>query len=368
MAARVMVGLSGGVDSSVTALLLREAGREVATLFMKNWEEDDASGACPAEADAEDARQVAAQLGLKFHARNFAAEYWDGVFAHFLAELEAGRTPNPDVLCNREVKFKTFVEHAQDLGYDRIATGHYARHAVDAEGRHLLQRGLDPDKDQSYFLHALTPAQLAVAEFPLGTLRKAEVRAIAAEAGLRTATKRDSTGICFIGERNFPQFVRQYLKAAPGPIRRVDDGLVVGEHQGVMLHTLGQRGGLGIGGRRDSTGQPWFVVGKALDTATLWVAQGDHPALYSRRLCATGATWIAGEAPASTLRCTAKIRYRQDDQACRVEIDARADIVQVEFDVPQRAATPGQSVVFYAGETCLGGAIIDRTDACFGGL
>lgn len=368
MAARVMVGLSGGVDSSVTALLLRDAGRDVATLFMKNWEEDDASGVCPAEADAEDARQVAAQLGLKFHARNFAAEYWDGVFAHFLAELEAGRTPNPDVLCNREVKFKTFVEHAEDLGYAHIATGHYARHVVDVDGRHLLLRGVDPGKDQSYFLHALSPAQLAVAEFPLGGLHKTQVREIAARAGLRTASKRDSTGICFIGERNFPQFIRQYLKAVPGPIRRVDDGVVVGEHQGVMLHTLGQRGGLGIGGRRDSTGAPWFVVGKDLAGAILWVAQGDHPALYCRRLQATGASWIAGHAPGTVLRLSAKIRYRQDDQACTAVIDGTSGRVDVQFEQPQRAATPGQSIVFYDGEVCLGGAVIDRTDARFGGL
>lgn len=364
----VMVGLSGGVDSSVTALLLRDAGRQVATLFMKNWEEEDSSGVCPAEADADDARQVAAQLGLRFYARNFAAEYWDGVFAHFLTELAAGRTPNPDVLCNREVKFKTFVEHAHDLGFDRIATGHYARHQIDGDGRHLLLRGVDPGKDQSYFLHAITPQQLAVAEFPLGGMRKPEVRDIAARAGLRTAGKRDSTGICFIGERQFPQFVRRYLTPAPGPIRRADDGVVLGTHEGVMFHTLGQRGGLGIGGRRDSTGEPWFVVGKDLAAATLWVAQGDHPALYSRRLLATGPSWIAGAAPASDWRCTAKIRYRQEDQACTVTVDSGTGTLDVRFDQPQRAATPGQSIVFYDGDVCLGGAVIDRTDACFGGL
>lgn len=361
----VIVGLSGGVDSSVTALLLQRAGREVAGLFMKNWEEEDAGGVCPAEQDAEDARAVATLLGIPFHTRNFAAEYWDGVFEHFLSELAAGRTPNPDILCNREIKFRTFVEHAEDLGYERIATGHYAR-LRRIDGRVELLRGVDPGKDQSYFLHALDQAQLMRAEFPIGHLHKTEVRRLAAEAGLPTQAKRDSTGICFIGEKHFPEFVARYVKPAPGPIVSVD-GERLGEHQGLAFHTIGQRGGLGIGGRRGGSGEPWFVVAKSVADRTLYVVQGEHPALYGGRLRTAAVHWIAGSPPASEFTCTAKIRYRQADQACRVRM-LEGGAAEVRFDVPQRAITPGQSVVFYAGEVCLGGAVIEASDAFGGGL
>ncbi|GMU44345.1 MAG: tRNA 2-thiouridine(34) synthase MnmA [Xanthomonadales bacterium] len=362
---KVLVGLSGGVDSSVAALLLQGAGHEVGALFMKNWEEDDASGACPAEADAEDARRVARQLGIPFFGRNFAAEYWDGVFAVFLAELKAGRTPNPDILCNREVKFRTFVEHALDLGYERVATGHYAQ-LRRREGQIELLRGADPGKDQSYFLHALDQAQLAVAEFPVGHLHKSEVRHIATEARLPTHAKRDSTGICFIGERAFDSFVARYLAPKPGPMR-TPEGETIGEHRGLQFHTIGQRGGLGIGGRRGGSGEPWFVAAKSASDNTLWVVQGEHPALYGTRLRSEAIHWIAGTPPAAAFTCSARIRYRQQDQTCRVRVldGGSADVV---FDQRQRAITPGQSVVFYAGEVCLGGGIIAASDAFLGGL
>ena len=361
----VVAGMSGGVDSSVAALLLQRGGTPVAGLFMKNWEEDDRGGACPAEADAADAEAVCRVLGIEFHARNFAAEYWDHVFEHFLAEYRAGRTPNPDVLCNREIKFKTFLEHAQDLGAERIATGHYAR-IEDRDGRRHLLRACDADKDQSYFLHALGQEQLARTLFPLGGMRKPEVRALAREAGLPTHAKRDSTGICFIGERDFREFLGRYIPALPGPIE-TPDGTRLGEHAGVMFHTLGQRGGLGIGGLRERSGAPWYVVGKDLGRQALIVDQGqDSPHLRSSRLAATDATWIAGSPPGDSFRCTAKTRYRQPDQACEVLVHAGE--IAVVFDHPQRAVTPGQSVVLYSGDECLGGAVIAATDATYGGL
>ncbi len=362
---KVLVGLSGGVDSSVTALLLQRAGHTVGGLFMKNWEEDDADGVCPAESDANDARAIAALLGIPFYGRNFAAEYWDGVFEHFLAELKAGRTPNPDILCNREVKFRTFVEHARDLGYERIATGHYAR-LRRQDGQVELLRGVDTGKDQSYFLHALDQAQLGVAEFPVGHLWKREVRALAEEAQLPTFAKRDSTGICFIGERNFDPFIARYIAPNPGPMR-TPEGELLGEHRGLQFYTLGQRGGLNIGGRRGGSGEPWFVAAKSVADNTLIVVQGEHPALYGQRLRSETINWIAGTAPAAAFDCTAKIRYRQQDQACHVRLRSDGG-VDVEFAERQRAITPGQSIVFYAGEVCLGGGVIAASDALLGGL
>lgn len=356
MSARVLVGLSGGVDSSLTTWLLKQQGRDVGALFMKNWEEDD-SEACPAEADAEDARRVAAAVGVPFFARNFAAEYWDGVFEHFLAELRRGRTPNPDVLCNREVKFKTFVEQAQDLGYPKIATGHYAQ-VRERDGRFELLRGADPGKDQSYFLYALEQTQLAVAEFPIGHLRKSEVRALAAQANLPTAAKRDSTGICFVGERAFDPFIQRYLGSNPG-VMITPDGERVGEHRGLHFYTIGQRGGLGIGGRKGGSGEPWFVLDKRAADNTLIVAQGEHALLYARAARLETPHFIAGSAPAA-FRCTAKTRYRQPDQTCTVTLHSGG--AEVVFDTPQRALTPGQSVVFYQDEMCLGGAVLDVVD------
>ncbi|MCK9489684.1 MAG: tRNA 2-thiouridine(34) synthase MnmA [Xanthomonadales bacterium] len=367
----IIVGVSGGVDSSVAALQLVRSGRPVAGLFMKNWEEDD-NQACPAEADAADAQAVCDLLGITLHTRNFAAEYWDGVFEQFLLEHRAGRTPNPDVLCNREIKFTTFLEHARDLGAERIATGHYARLQRGPDGDWRLLRALDGNKDQSYFLHALNQDQLAASEFPLGDLTKPQVRQLAAEAGLATADKKDSTGICFIGERDFRGFLARYLPEATGTLRSID-GRVLGEHPGSHFFTLGQRQGLGIGGRADGNGQPWFVVGKDPADNIVWVDQGDSPLLYSQTLVAVDIHWIAGQAPAglqhngAALSCMAKVRYRQPDQSCTVQ--ALADgRWQVRFEQPQRAVTPGQSVVFYDGDICLGGGIIDRTDAAFGGL
>ncbi|MET0330732.1 MAG: tRNA 2-thiouridine(34) synthase MnmA [Dyella sp.] len=361
---KVMLGISGGVDSSVAALLLQQSGHEVQGLFMQNWEEDERSGPCTTDADRKDAVAVCGRLGLPFHARNFAAEYWDGVFEHFLAEYRAGRTPNPDVLCNREIKFKTFLDEARGLGAEKIATGHYAR--VDFhDGRYRLLRAVDQAKDQTYFLHALGQAQLAATLFPVGEIEKSRVRELAREAALPTHAKKDSTGICFIGERDFRSFLAQYIPAQPGPM--VDPaGHLIGQHQGVMYYTLGQRNGLGIGGRRDAGGEAWYVVGKDVPGNRLIVAQGgENQWLYSRCLLADAPHWVAGMAPGEVFQCTAKTRYRQADQACRVTLaDGR---VRVDFDQPQRAVTPGQSVVFYDGEVCLGGAVIASTDAPYGG-
>jgi len=364
----VMVGVSGGVDSSVAALLLARSGARVAGMFMKNWEEDDRDGTCLAEQDAADAEAVCTLLGIPFHARNFASEYWDGVFEHFLAEYRVGRTPNPDVLCNREIKFKTFLEHARDLGAEVVATGHYARIARTPEG-YQLRRGRDPGKDQSYFLHALGQAQLECTRFPVGELPKREVRELAREAGLPTHAKKDSTGICFIGERDFRGFLSRFVPARPGPIETLE-GRVVGEHAGAVYYTLGQREGLGIGGVRGAeSGQPWFVVGKDVPRNVLVVAQGHGCApLRSTRLQASAATFIAGRAPSTGFRCTAKVRYRQADQACTVAVDEERGGAFVQFDDAQWAVTPGQSIVFYDGERCLGGATIDATDAMYGGL
>ena len=361
---KVMLGISGGVDSSVAAVLLQQAGCEVEGLFMQNWEEDDRDGPCTTDADRKDAVAVCGRLGIPFHARNFATAYWDGVFEHFLAEYRAGRTPNPDVLCNREIKFKTFLDEARALGADKIATGHYAR--VDFhDGKYRLLRALDAAKDQTYFLHALGQQQLAATLFPLGEIEKSEVRRMAREASLPTHAKKDSTGICFIGERDFRSFLAQYIPAQPGPMR-TPAGETVGEHQGVMYYTLGQRNGLGIGGRHGASGEAWYVVGKDVASNILYVAQGgENDWLYSRRLLTELPHWVAGEPPAERFRCTAKTRYRQQDQTCTVIV--RDDSLEVIFDQPQRAVTPGQSVVFYDGDACLGGAVIERTDAQFGG-
>ncbi len=365
----IMVGVSGGVDSSVTALLLKQSGRDVAGLFMKNWEDDGRMGECQADRDRLDALKVCAALDIPFHSRNFSTEYWNGVFTHFLAEYAAGRTPNPDVLCNREIKFKTFLDHATDLGADKIATGHYARTDT-RDGRHRLLRGVDTNKDQSYFLHALGQAQLARTEFPVGELPKPEVRRLAREAALPTHAKKDSTGICFIGERDFREFLAQYLPAKPGEMR-APDGQRIGEHQGAMYYTLGQRNGLGIGGQRGASGEPWYVVGKDVPRNVLIVAQGNaNRWLGSHRLIASSLTWVADTPPGVEFHCTAKTRYRQADQECHVRLTGAGAQAQAEvrFMQEQRAVTPGQSVVFYRGEECLGGGVIDATDAAYGGL
>jgi tRNA-specific 2-thiouridylase len=355
-----MVGISGGVDSAVAALQLQREGAAIAGLFMQNWN-DDGSGDCRAEDDRRDAVAVCGRLGIAFHARNFADAYWREVFEHFLAEYRVGRTPNPDVLCNREIKFKTFLDEALALGAGRIATGHYAR-VEHRQGRWRLLRALDADKDQSYFLHAIGQAQLAAALFPLGELRKPQVRAIAREAGLPVHAKKDSTGICFVGERDFREFLGRYLPMRAGDIRSVD-GARVGQHAGVFFYTLGQREGLNIGGVRGRAAAPWFVVGKDVERNVLYVDQGhDSAYLQSRRLRAASASWTAGVAPATAFECTARTRYRQQDESCRVRVTDQGD-VEVEFDRPQRAVTPGQSVVFYRGDECLGGAVIDATDA-----
>lgn len=357
---RVIVGMSGGVDSSVSALLLLQQGYQVEGLFMKNWEEDDDTEYCTAKADLADAQAVCDKLGIHLHTANFAAEYWDGVFEHFLAEYQAGRTPNPDILCNREIKFKAFLDYALELGADYIATGHYVRREQ-RDGQTLLLKGLDPNKDQSYFLCAVNEACLERSLFPIGHLEKPKVRDIAAAAGLATSAKKDSTGICFIGERKFRDFLQQYLPAQPGSIETVD-GEVIGTHQGLMYHTYGQRQGLGIGGLRDHDENPWYVVGKDLERNVLVVAQGNnHPALFSRGLIAGQIAWINRQAPVLPLRCTAKIRYRQQDQHCEVTaVPGMDNTVQVLFDSAQRAVTPGQAIVFYEGDICRGGGIIEQ--------
>src|SRR5690606_2679594 len=357
---RTIIGLSGGVDSSVAALLLRDAGEPLAGLFMQNWA-DDGSGDCRAEDDRRDAVAVAGRLGLPIHFRDFSTEYWQEVFEHFLAEYAAGRTPNPDVLCNREVKFKHFLDAARELGAERIATGHYAR--IDRkDGRWRLLRARDAAKDQSYFLHQLGQEQLAATLFPLGDLDKAAVRARAREAGLPTAAKKDSTGICFIGERDFREFLGRYLPARPGEIR-TPDGQVLGEHPGVFYFTLGQRGGLQLGGVRGFPQAPWYVVGKDVAANVLYADQGgDSPWMMSTTTWTETEHWIAGAPPATAFECLAQTRYRQPPEPCRVAV-RDVGCLEVVFERPQRAVTPGQSLVLYDGEACLGGAVIEATDA-----
>ena len=354
VAGAVMVGMSGGVDSAVAALLLKEQGVEAAGLFMKNWEEDDGTEYCTAEADYADAAAVCERLGIPLHAANFAAEYWDDVFTAFLADYRAGRTPNPDVLCNREIKFKVFLDYAAALGFETIATGHYARRSADSEP-FRLRKAVDAAKDQTYFLQAVPRAQLARCLFPVGHLPKAEVRKLARQAGLPVADKKDSTGICFIGERRFRDFLARYVPREPGPI--VDaTGRRLGEHRGLAFYTLGQRQGLGVGGQPGGVERPWYVAAKDAAANTLVVTQ-DEGELGSRTLTATGLNWIA--APRQG-RCLAKTRYRQPDQPCTVELGADGEAT-VTFDAPQRAVTPGQYVAFYDGDECLGGGRIEAT-------
>lgn len=354
---RVILGISGGVDSSVAALLLKQQGYQVEGLFMKNWEEDDNEEYCSAAEDLADAKAVCDQLDIPLHSVNFSAEYWDRVFKYFLDEYGAGRTPNPDVLCNREIKFKAFLDYAIELGADYIATGHYA--GVDQiDGSFQLLRGEDRNKDQSYFLYTLGQKQLSRTLFPLTHLPKPEVRRLAEEANLTTKNKKDSTGICFIGERDFRDFLSRYLPARPGEMR-TPEGEYVAEHQGLMYYTLGQRKGLGIGGIKGKSEDPWFVVGKELEQNVLLVAQGhDHPLLFHTGLEASQLHWVTGSAPDLPLECSAKTRYRQSDAACVIE-PISDGCCQVKFKQPQWAVTPGQSVVFYQGEVCIGGGIIE---------
>lgn len=357
---RIVVGMSGGVDSSVTALLLKQQGYEVIGIFMKNWDDTDEFGHCTAEADAEDVRRVCEQLDIPYYTVNFEKEYYDKVFSYFLDEYKAGRTPNPDVMCNREIKFGEFLNKALDLGADYVATGHYAR-VIEEDGQYRLLRGVDSNKDQTYFLNALNQDQLSKAMFPIGHLPKPEVRRLAEEAGLYTAKKKDSTGVCFIGERDFKEFLSHYLPAQSGDMVDIVSGEVKGRHDGLMYYTLGQRQGLGIGG--SGTGEPWFVADKDLEKNILYVVQGDHPSLYSTGLTASGISWIAGEdaMPKDVFTCTAKFRYRQPDQEVTVTRLEDGN-VHVAFAKPQKAITPGQAVVFYQGDECLGGGTIESAD------
>ena len=355
----VVIAMSGGVDSSVAALFVKRAGLKCSALFMKNWNEPADDGRCNWEDDVIDALAVCERLDIPINTVDLAQTYWDTVFEDFLDQYSKGRTPNPDVLCNREIKFKAFLECAKSIGGNAIATGHYVASDVQQGYRRLL-KGADAAKDQSYFLYTLGQAQLAASIFPLGTAQKADVRRLARDAGLATHEKKDSTGICFIGEQRFREFLSRFVPAAPGPIVNLG-GQVVGEHHGAVYYTLGQRHGLGIGGVRGAGEMPWFVAAKNLESNELVVVQGhDHPALMSIGLAASGLSWVAGGEPATPFRCKAKTRYRQPDQECTVETVVQG-VAEISFDQPQRAVTPGQSVVFYDGGICLGGGIIDAT-------
>ena len=351
-AKKIIVGMSGGVDSSVAALLLKQQGYDVTGVFMKNWEEKGDDGVCTDTQDYQDMRDVCDAIGIPYYTVNFAKEYWDRVFSHFLSEYKKGRTPNPDVMCNSEIKFKAFLGFALKSGADFMATGHFAQ--LDrAESGVLLKKAADTNKDQTYFLSMLKNTQLERAMFPVGHLTKGAIRKIAEENGLPTASKKDSTGICFIGERNFKQFLMQYLPAQPGDMKTLD-GAVVGQHDGLMYYTLGQRRGLGLGG----AGESWFVIKKDIENNVLYVSRGEHELLFSGNLTAENPSWIAGAPPSNEFRAGAKIRYRQGDQPCTVRVDG--DSLTVDFDEPQRAVTPGQVIAFYdeGGSICLGGAVI----------
>jgi len=355
---RVVIGMSGGVDSSVAALLLKEQGYDVVGLFMKNWDDTDENGYCTATEDYKDVALVAEQIGIPYYSVNFEKEYWNRVFEYFLEEYRKGRTPNPDVMCNKEVKFKAFLDYAMDLGADYVAMGHYAQVTKDEEGNVHLLRGVDNNKDQTYFLNQLSQEQLQKSLFPLGHMEKSEVRAIAEKAGLATAKKKDSTGICFIGERNFNEFLSNYLPNRPGRMMTLD-GEDKGAHAGLMYYTIGQRQGLGIGGGGESN-DPWFVIGKDIETQTLYVGQGfHHPDLYSDYLEASDIHFTSDIPKAKEFTCTAKFRYRQKDTEVRVVLDETGTKATVYFAEPVRAITPGQAVVFYDGEECLGGGLID---------
>ncbi len=358
MSKTVFIGMSGGVDSSVAAKLLLDQGYHVEGLFMKNWEEDDNEEYCAAHEDLKDAQSVCDQLNIQLHSVNFATEYWDRVFESFLTEYKLGRTPNPDVMCNKEIKFKAFLDFAQDLGADYIATGHYARiHQVSDQFE--LLKGVDDNKDQSYFLYTLGQKELSHSLFPLGGMIKSDIRAIAASEGFTNAHKKDSTGICFIGERKFTDFLNRFIPASPGAIV-TSDNEIIGEHKGLMFHTIGQRQGLGIGGVKDASEEPWFVVDKDIENNRLIVAQGHgHRLLMHTELEASRVTWVSGSSPDLSLAYKAKVRYRQKEEPCQLKAIDHGTI-HVIFDRPQRAITPGQSIVFYQDDICLGGAIIDK--------
>ena len=351
---KIIVGLSGGVDSSVAAFLLLEKGYEVEALFMKNWDEDDEDEYCSASEDLADAQQVADQLGIKLHTVNFSHEYWEDVFEHFLSEHKKGRTPNPDVLCNQRIKFKAFLDYAKDLGAKKIATGHYARIAEE-NGKYLLKAGLDGNKDQSYFLHLLNQEQLSQSLFPLGEIDKQEVRKIAKNNNFLNADKKDSTGICFIGERPFSEFLTTFLPKEKGDIVDQND-VFIKHHDGLPFYTIGQRKGLEIGGGFSNSPEPWFVADKVLESNKIVVVQGDHALLYHNSLIADDIHWVDSP-PIESFSCSAKIRYRQASQICKVSLNDDQTI-KVDFIESQRAITPGQSVVFYDGDICLGGSVI----------
>ncbi|MGH1537248.1 MAG: tRNA 2-thiouridine(34) synthase MnmA [Gammaproteobacteria bacterium] len=358
MTNKIIVGMSGGVDSSVAAHLLVEQGFNVEGLFMKNWEEDDDEEYCSASIDLADAQKICEQIGIPLHTVNFSSEYWDRVFEYFLTEYKSGRTPNPDIICNKEIKFRAFLDHALTLEADYIATGHYANCIINNDEASLC-KALDKNKDQSYFLHTLDQQQLSRSLFPIGKLEKSEVRKIAKQKGFDTFDKKDSTGICFIGERKFRDFLKNYIPAKNGEIKTLDDK-VIGNHEGVMFYTIGQRQGLGIGGQRTHSEEPWYVTHKDIDTNCLYVVQGrEHESLYHSKLTTQVFHWIAGTAPNDVNNLSAKTRYRQDDQACTIR-SISDHYYEIAFNEPQWAITPGQSVVLYQNDTCLGGAIIEE--------